>query len=161
MQRIGIVIHPTRPVLDAVRVVNTWTSARGLELVQVPAGDQPQVAAAGTVSGCDLIVALGGDRTILKALHASASAGTPVMGVAYGSLGALTTVPTHELERALDRFATGAWRPRPLAALVVRAAEETLASAVNDIVVARGRGTQLRVDVSVDGSSTPASRATE
>lgn len=151
MQRVGVLVHPTRHVLDAVDLLKSWTSERGLRLVQVPTGEQPPVAPAGEVDACDLIVALGGDGTILKALHASARTNTPVLGVAYGSLGALTTVPTDELRSGLDRFAAGDWRARKLPALGIRSAGTAIGSAINDVVVARGRGTQLLVDVSVDG----------
>ena len=44
MDRVGVVVHPTRQVLDAVKLLERWTQERGLELVQVPAGQQPQVA---------------------------------------------------------------------------------------------------------------------
>ena len=97
MERVGILVHPTRPVLEAVEILQQWSLERGFELVQIPSGEQPVVAPAGEVGRCDLIVALGGDGTILKALHASARTRTPVLGVAYGSLGALTTIPTSEL----------------------------------------------------------------
>jgi len=150
MKRVGVVVHPTRAVVDAIEVLENWTSEHGLELVQIPTGEQPPVAPAGEVSGCDLIVALGGDGTVLKALHASAKARTPALGVAYGSLGALTTVSVEELPAALDRFANGDWRRRDLPALRIRAAGEPIAAALNDVVVARGRGTQLLVDVWVD-----------
>jgi NAD+ kinase len=76
---------------------------------------------------------------------------TPVLGVAYGSLGALTSVPTTDLSEALARFAAGDWRPRRLPALNVSARGARVATAVNDLVVARGRGTQLVLDVYVDG----------
>lgn len=151
MERVGVVVHPTRHVLDAVEVVEGWTGQRGFELVQIPTGEQPVVASAGEVGACDLIVALGGDGTVLKALHASAPGPTPVLGVAYGSLGALTTVPTGELPTALDRFAAGDWTARELPALAVLAAGARVASAINDVVVARRAGTQLLVDVCVDG----------
>jgi NAD+ kinase len=151
MKRVGVVVHPTRPVVDAIELLENWTAAHGLELVQIPTGEQPPVAPAGEVSACDLIVALGGDGTVLKALHAAARSHTPALGVAYGSLGALTTVPVEELPAALDRFANGDWRRRDLPALGIRAGGEQIAEAINDVVVARGRGTQLLVDVWVDG----------
>lgn len=151
MQRVGLVVHPTRPVRDAVEVLEDWTTAHGLELVQIPAGQQPRVAPAGEVTTCDLIAALGGDGTVLKALHVSARTRTPVLGIAYGSLGALTTVPVDELLAALDRFAAGEWRARELPALRVRVDDAGAVSAINDVVVARGRGTQLLVDIYVDG----------
>jgi len=151
MERVGVVVHPTRPVLDALEVVEGWTTDHGVELVQISAGQQPPVAAPGEVGANDLIVAIGGDGTILKALHASSGKRTPVLGVAYGSLGALTAVPVDALWAALDRFAAGEWRARELPALAIRADEARIACAVNDLVVARGRGTQLLLDVCVDG----------
>jgi len=151
MKRVGLVVHPARRVLDAVEQVEGWTRDRGLELVQIPTGEQPSVAPVGEVGACDVVVALGGDGTILKALHASAPTRTPVLGVAYGSLGALTTVPRDELSTGLERFAAGEWHARELPALIVRAADARVAAAINDLVVARGRGTQLMLDLSVDG----------
>src|SRR5262245_34195910 len=109
MKRVGVLVHPTRLVDDAVEVLESWTQERGLELVQVAQANQRMVAPIGEVSACDLVVSLGGDGTMLKALHAAARTQTPVLGVSYGSLGALTSVPTTELSGALDRFAAGEW----------------------------------------------------
>ncbi len=151
MERVGILVHPTRPVRAGVEVLERWTEEHGLELVQIVAGEQPQVAPPGTVSACDLVAALGGDGTVLKALHAAAGTMTPVLGVAFGSLGALTNVPTTALRGALDRFAEGEWNPRHLPALHLSAAGDEVAWAINDLVLSRRGGTQLVVDVFVEG----------
>jgi len=150
MQRVGVLVHPTRPVQNAVEILQRWTEDRGVRLVQIPTGEQPSVAPCGEVSGCDLVTALGGDGTILQALHAAARTGTPVLSVACGSLGVLTTVPEKELRAALDRFAAGDWLARDLPALDVSAGDGHLAWAINDLVLARRGGTQLVVDVRVD-----------
>jgi NAD+ kinase len=149
MERVGVLVHPVRPVQAALDVLREWTDRHGLELVQIPAGEQPSVAPEGEVSACDLVTALGGDGTVLKALHAAARTRTPVMGVAYGSLGALTAVPETELIGGLDRFAAGDWVARRLPALCLATSEGELAWALNDIVMTRRGGTQLVVDVSV------------
>jgi len=151
MERVGVLVHPTRPVQNAVEVLQRWTEDRGLRLVQIPGGDQPEVAPLGEVSACDLVTALGGDGTILKALHAAARTGTPVLSVACGSLGVLTTVPENELRAALDRFAAGDWLARHLPALDVGAGGTHVAWAINDLVLGRRGGTQLIVEVCVDG----------
>src|SRR5579859_4799058 len=150
MERVGVLVHPTRAVQDAVEVLQGWTYDRGFRLVQIPAGEQPRVAPPGEVGACDLITALGGDGTVLKALHSAGRTGTPVLGVAYGSLGVLTTVPEGELREALDRFAAGDWVARRLPALSLGTGEGHLAWAVNDLVLARRGGTQLVVDMYVD-----------
>jgi NAD+ kinase len=151
MERVGVLVHPTRPAQDAVETLRRWTEDRGLRLVQIPAGEQPPVAPSGEVSACDLVVALGGDGTMLKALHAAARTGTPVLSVACGSLGVLTTVPENELRAALDRFAAGDWLARHLPALDVGAGGAHVAWAINDLVLARRGGTQLVAEVCVDG----------
>jgi NAD+ kinase len=151
MDRVGVLVHPTRPVRAAVEVLRRWTEERGVLLVQIPAGHQPRVAPPGEVGACDLITALGGDGTMLKAMHVAGRTRTPVMGVACGSLAVLTTVAASELRAGLDRFAVGDWRARELPALDVGAGEVHLAWAINDLVLARRGGSQLVVDVSVDG----------
>jgi NAD+ kinase len=150
MKCVGVLVHPTRPVQDAVELIRRWTEERGLTLVQIPAGDQPLVAPPGDADSCDLIIALGGDGTVLKALHVAGGMGTPVMGVAYGSLGVLTTVSVTQLRDGLERFIAGDWRPRPLPALDITAGDTRLTWAVNDVAFARRAGTQLLVDVYVD-----------
>ena len=149
MQRVGVLVHPTRPVHDALETLRRWTRERGLELVQIRTGEQPDVAPEGDVRACDLVAALGGDGTVLKALHVAAATRTPVLGVAYGSLGAITTVPEAELNDGLDRFAAGDWVARRLPALKLDTPDGTIAWAINDLVLERRGGTQLIVDVSV------------
>jgi NAD+ kinase len=149
MKRVGVLVHPSRPVQDALEVLRRWTYDHNLELVQLPIGEQPEVAPAGEVSTCDLVAALGGDGTVLKALHAAASTRTPVMGVSYGSLGALTTVSLEELPRALDGFAAGEWHAVALPAMRVAIGEPQTLWAINDLVLARRGGTQLVLEVYV------------
>ena len=151
MERVGVLVHPTRPVQDALKTLRRWTEERGLELVQIRTGAQPEAAPEGDVSACDLITALGGDGTVLKALHVAAETRTPVMGVAYGSLGAITTVPEAQLREGLDRFAVGDWIARRLPALRLETSDGPITWAINDVVLARKGGTQLIVDVWVAG----------
>jgi NAD+ kinase len=79
-------------------------------------------------------------------------AGVPVLGVACGSLGVLTSVSPGEVQRALERFTAGDWTPRSLPALdgVREHGESVLA--VNDIVVVRAAEGQIRLTVLVDGT---------
>jgi NAD+ kinase len=143
-------VHPTRPVGPALETLRDWAADHDLELVQVPPLEsQPHVAPRGEVEACDLVVALGGDGTVLTALHAAALTHTPVLGVAYGSLGALSAVPATELVAGLTRYAAGDWQPRRLPALAVAAGDDGLARAINDVVLLRGGPTQLIVEVSV------------
>lgn len=151
--RIGVVAHPTRPIERALLEIREWAQRNGVDVVQVPAFcRQKQVAEQGDPDDCDLIVAIGGDGTTLAAIHAGIQAGRPVLGVACGSLGVLTSVSPSEVPRALERFSTGDWTPRALPGLegVSEGSEPVLA--VNDIVVVRKGEGQIRLQVMVDGA---------
>jgi NAD+ kinase len=115
------------------------------------AGQERQVAPPGEAADCDIVVALGGDGTTLAAVRAAAPAGKPVLGVACGSLGALTATSARELTRALERVADGDWQPRRLAAIVVEAEGEETLLGVNDVVVVREGASQVAAEVRVDG----------
>lgn len=151
MQRIGLVVHPTREIGRPLATVTEWAGRGAIEVVQLRVGDGRQkrvVAPFGEVQACDLVVAIGGDGTVLTALRAAAPNSTPVLGVACGSLGALTSVMASELTEALNRFEAGSWTPRNLPALEASVDGETVAWAVNDFALVRRAG-QLVVDVSV------------
>jgi NAD+ kinase len=123
-----------------------------VEVVQIAIdGDGGRrVGTLGRLEAGDLLVALGGDGTVLAALRASVAAAAPVLGVACGSLGALTAVHADRLADALDRVRTGDWTRRPLPALVVDAGDAEQAWAINDFVLVRRGTAQLIVDVSVE-----------
>lgn len=147
--RLGLVVHPDRQIASALATLQQWSDAQGVDVVQVPAsGQDRRVAEPGDPADCDAIVALGGDGTALAALRTGATAGTPVLGVACGSLGALTAVTADDLADALDRLAAGDWQPRVLPAL---AAGPDGLTAVNDLVVVRQAAGQIAAEVSVDG----------
>jgi NAD+ kinase len=151
LTRIALLVHPRRDIRNAVATIRGWAGEHGAELVQVRIhGDEPQVAPDGTVDGAQLVVAVGGDGTVLAALRTAAPATVPVLGVACGSVGALSTVAAADVRAALDRFAAGAWTPYRLPGLDVRAGERT-AIAINDLVVVRAGGGQVSTAVEIDG----------
>ncbi|HZU40733.1 MAG TPA: NAD(+)/NADH kinase, partial [Solirubrobacteraceae bacterium] len=105
---IGLVVHPTRDVERPLSAVREWARERGVALGQVDSfGSRRPLGPAAEVADCDLVVAIGGDGTTLAAIRAAAPAARPVLGVACGSLGALTAVPAGEVGGALERFARG------------------------------------------------------
>src|SRR4051794_35224058 len=111
--RIGLVVHPRRDLDNALQTVRDWAAGHGAEVVQLGSpGQEREVAPVGEVETCDLVIALGGDGTALAALRASAASNRPVLGVACGSLGALTGTTAGRLDEALRHVAAGEWRPR-------------------------------------------------
>ena len=147
--RVALVVHPKRNIDNALATIQRWTAQEGLELVQLEAqGNTRVVADAGTVSSADVVVALGGDGTMLAALRAAPD--TPVLGVACGSVGAMSAVTAEELEEALDRFRAGDWTTRGLPMLVVES-DVGADWAANDFVIVRRGPGQVTADLSVDG----------
>jgi NAD+ kinase len=152
LRRLGLVVHPRRVIDAALDQTREWAQAHGAEIVQIPVSGQERVVAdPGEVAACDLVIAVGGDGTALHALHAAAAVNRPVLGVACGSLGALTAVSAEALSEGLDRIAAGEWSPRRLPGLEVTADDTRSRTAINDVVVVRAGASQVIVTIEVDG----------
>ncbi len=89
---------------------------------------------AGDLLHADIAVVLGGDGTMLRALKRFLGSQIPVIGVNFGSVGFLTSIPREELEAGLARVFAGDYRVIEQRTLVldVNGRRET---AVNDVVV--------------------------
>jgi NAD+ kinase len=93
----------------------------------------------------DLIVVLGGDGTMLRALQRTLGTGTPVVGVNFGEVGFLTSIKAGELEEGLRRVFAGDYAVAELPTLDIEAGGDRHV-AINDVVVASsiiGRMIQL------------------
>jgi NAD+ kinase len=150
--RIALVVHPTRPITGALATLERWAEEQGIDVVQIPAlGERErEVAPRGELEPGDLVIALGGDGTVLSALRAAAPLDAPVLGVACGSLGALTAVDADRLGAALERVRRGDWTALRLPALAIRHGHAREDWAVNDFVVVRRGAGQALVDVFVE-----------
>jgi NAD+ kinase len=149
---LGVVVHPSRDIGAPLTGLRRWADGHGVGVVQlhVP-GQHREVAPTGSPDECDLIVSIGGDGTMLAAVGAAAAADRPVLGVACGSLGALTATPAAALSDALDRFSIGDWIPTRLPALDIQRPEGSDLLALNDVAVLRAGIGQVRVIAHVDG----------
>jgi NAD+ kinase len=150
--RLALVVHPSRPIDAPLQTLERWAADHDVDVVQIPTlgGSDHEVARRGEVAAGDLVIALGGDGTVLSALRAAAPGDAPVMGVACGSLGALTAVHADQLEEGLERFRADDWTPRRLPALAIQPARASGEWAVNDFVVVRRGSGQVVIYVSVD-----------
>jgi NAD+ kinase len=96
LKTIAIFTHPTKPEAKAAAdEVRELASSIGLNVVEED-GEKP-----------DLIVALGGDGTILRAARAAHDADALLMGVNIGRLGFLSTVEPDQLSDAIRQLAEG------------------------------------------------------
>jgi NAD+ kinase len=151
-KRIALVVHPTRDVDRALATLTRWAGERGVDVVQLAdqGARQREFAAPGTLQDGDLVIALGGDGTVLAALRAAAATSAPVLGIACGSLGALSAVTAEQLAGALERVWAGEWTPRSLPALAIGAVGAPEDWAANDWVVVRRGAGQVVAEVAVD-----------
>jgi NAD+ kinase len=83
----------------------------------------------------DLVVVLGGDGTMLRALRRTLGTGTPVVGVNFGEVGFLTSIKANALQGGLKRVFGGDYVIAELPTLDVEAGADRHV-AVNDIVIA-------------------------
>jgi NAD+ kinase len=83
----------------------------------------------------DLVVVLGGDGTMLRALRRTLGTGTPVVGVNFGEVGFLTSIKAEALEDGLTRVFAGEYVVAELPTLDIEKGTDRHV-AVNDIVVA-------------------------
>lgn len=151
IDRLGVVVHPHRPLERALETLRAWAAAHGANVVQLPIDGQTRVVApAGDAASCDLVVALGGDGTTLAALHAAAPHRLPVLGIACGSLGALTATSADATEEALTKFADDDWHRRVLPGIGVTADGGEPHVAINDLVVGRKGANQVVIGIHVD-----------
>jgi NAD+ kinase len=107
-------------------------------------------AAESDLGAADIAVVLGGDGTMLRALQRFLGTEIPVIGVNFGRVGFLASIPPDELEAGLARVFAGDYTVTPLTTLDVDA-NGARAAAVNDVVALtsiRGRMVELawRID---------------
>jgi len=86
----------------------------------------------------DVVISLGGDGTMLRALRAKLGSGTPVFGFNFGRVGFLTSARGDALESVLPRVFEGEFEVVALCTLEARLDGETQ-TAVNDVVATSAR----------------------
>lgn len=108
-------------------------------------------------ASADVILALGGDGTMLRAVHEFP--GVPVLGFNLGGLGYLASVGENDFSRAVAMLARGEFRVAERSMLEVRKMHSSAGggcrrqiTALNDVVVMREMsGHAAMLDLSVDG----------
>jgi NAD+ kinase len=118
----------------------------------------PMAARPDLADAADVVIAFGGDGTLLDAATAvmHSAHDTPLMGINLGRLGFLTEVGRADMLEALERLTSGRFtveNRRMLAGAVIRN-DVTIASrlALNDIVITRSAlSRMIEVDVHADG----------
>lgn len=106
------------------------------------------------VSGCDVILAIGGDGTMLHAARDAVAWDKPLLGINLGRLGFMTALELSELSR-LDMLAKGGWREERrmlLECIHWAGGAPSRYLALNDVVATKGALSRMvDLDVSCDG----------
>jgi NAD+ kinase len=135
---VGVLANPIGECEPQLRQIEAWARQFGLDVVDLGTSAAPRPPE----TACDLIVALGGDGTILRALQLAMEHHAAVLGVNFGTVGFLADIDGDELASALDRIAAGAAQVEERTALVaeIDGGDAGRLVAFNDVVVARRPG---------------------
>jgi NAD+ kinase len=114
------------------------------------------IRADAALEGVELVVALGGDGTLLRAAELARPAGTPLLGVNLGHVGFLAEVDRSDLEMTVERIMDSTYdveERMTLDLVIVRNGQEVTHDwALNDVTVEKAsRQRMLDVVVEVDG----------
>jgi NAD+ kinase len=162
--RVGLVPHRVRgEAAELAKHASEWLEGRGLT-VRIPESDAEATGLAhlgvpleSFADGLDLVLSLGGDGTMLRAVDLVYEAGVPVLGVNVGQLGYLTEVEPPDLDAALERLAAGDYQvdERMVLEIVVESAGGAAGRwfALNETVLEKlHTGRLARLDVEINGT---------
>ncbi len=100
---------------------------------------------------CDMILAIGGDGTILRTVQTIAAKETPILGINVGGLGFLTEIPLEDFTKEFKKILAGEYRieKRLMIKGNIKGDPEPL-YALNEITIDKGssvRVIEIKVDV--------------
>ena len=151
---IAIAVHPlNQEAYLLAEEIGASLEGKGLNVL-LGKMDEPNLREGISNGSQELLIALGGDGTMLRAGHIAAKSSTPILGINLGSFGFLTEVQRDEWGGALDRVLVGDFRLEKrmmLQSTLFRDGKELGSwSALNDSVISRGetiRPVQLIIEI--------------
>ena len=163
--RVLVVTHPLREdvaelaekISAALREAGVAARIRPGEVATLDREDAIMVGEGASAAGADLVLALGGDGTVLRSARLAADADVPLLGVNFGKVGFLAEAETGELETVVSRLLDGDYSVEQRTTIAVDAigADGQCVSswAFNDIAVEKAEPARmLEVYVEIDGS---------
>jgi NAD+ kinase len=137
VRRAAVITHGKTGVIGpALERLETLAREHGVELL-LPAEELAKHGRAdghASLDTADVVVVLGGDGTMLRALNRFLGTGIPVVGVNFGRVGFLSAISREAMESGLARVFRGEFEVLELPTLAVDVAGGTRV-AVNDVVV--------------------------
>lgn len=148
IKTITLFINPNRKdALVVLKELRLWLDNEGEYNLLMEEGiaaelDQKElgVSEAQLREASDLIIALGGDGTMLHAVRLMADRDVPILGVNFGGLGFLTEITQQELYSSLKDVLNGkfAIEERMMLEAIIRGQDLTPFKALNDVVITKG-----------------------
>jgi NAD+ kinase len=100
----------------------------------------------------DVIVAIGGDGTVLRAARTALQADVPLLGINVGRKGFLADVEPDALEEAVEVLASGSWRESPRMTIEAVVNDREAVTGINDVVIEKVLSQRLiSLEVAFDG----------
>ncbi|MFC2065712.1 NAD(+)/NADH kinase [Chloroflexota bacterium] len=155
VKRVGILYHPMVEATQIkARELREFLSSRGVSVWLCSAWEAEEARA--QLSDTGLILTIGGDGTILRAVHIVVPGTIPITGVNLGRLGFMTELSASEaLARIPSLLAGKGWvdeRAMLEVELSTADREPRIFHALNDVVVARGAIARVvYVEASING----------
>ena len=112
MTKIFVVAHQTRAeIRGLIAEIVAWSSSHGHEMWMASqdahALGWSELASDRAAGDADLVLSLGGDGTVLRAVHELDGASVPILGVNVGTLGYLTEVEPAQCLATLEKWISG------------------------------------------------------
>jgi NAD+ kinase len=145
MHAVGLVLHPKRDSDGAVNAVLAWAAQNSTEVLGIHEEIVRLHCAAIAVTAeelgrrSDLVVSLGGDGTMLRAMRLADRQRAPVLGVNLGKLGFLAEVDVPDLAGALSAIDAHEFTIEPRLAVDAVIGDQVV-TAFNDVAVVRFPG---------------------
>ena len=160
MKRVGILYHPK---IEKAKVfsgeLEKFLGSQGISFWTCSAWEEDK--AKPQISGSDLILSIGGDGTILRAVRAIVPDKVPVVGINLGNLGFMTELKADEALDKLPRLLGGeGWIEERAMLEAELPSQGKVFHAVNDVFVGRRSLARLvQIETRVDGQILATHRA--
>lgn len=151
MKKIGVIANVKRPnVVEMLERVSAWCEKNQVELTfNKEAADFFSSQSSQKIKRksspkeelwkhSDLILAMGGDGTMLVTARAVAEHKTPILGINLGGLGFMTQIKTEDLESSLDRIKEKDFYIEERMVLQASFAHNNHWYALNEVVIEKG-----------------------
>ena len=156
IRKIAVVVRPrSTDTLEKGEEIRAWLDERGVSSM-LTTTDDDQLHHSILNGEFDLLIALGGDGTMLRAGHLAAPYGLPILGINVGRFGFLMQLSRNDWKEALPRLLEGEYKieNRMMLQAELWHADRLQGTyqVINEVVVARGQVVRpIRLHAAVDG----------